>query len=93
MHPALNEEWKAASDLNVGIVEALTLKQPVLDALFIARCLGEATTSEKTGAIRTAHAQLKELKATGGKGGFAEFANWVFSSGAGDVGSAYMGEA
>ena len=67
------------SDLNVGVVEALKLKQPVLVALFIARRLGEATASEKAGAIRTAHAQLKELKAMGGKGGFAELANWVIS--------------
>ena len=77
LHPALNEEWNAVSDLNVGIVEALKLKQPVLVALFIARRLGEATASEKTGVIRTAHAQLKEMKAMGGKGGFAELANWV----------------
>ena len=65
------------ADLNVGVVEALKLKQPVLVTLFIARRLGEATASEKAGAIRTAHAQLKELKAMGGKGGFAELANWV----------------
>ena len=26
LHPALNEEWKVVSDLNVGIVEALKLK-------------------------------------------------------------------
>ena len=77
LHPALKEEWKVVSDLNVGIVEAFKLKQPVLVALFIARCLGGATSSEKTGAIRTAHAQLKELKAMGGKGGFAELANWI----------------
>ena len=75
LHPTLNEEWKVVYDVNVGIVEALKLKQPVLVALFIARRLGEAT--EKAGAIRTAHAQLKELKARGGKGGFAELANWV----------------
>ena len=56
LHPALKEEWKVVSDLNVGIVEALKLKQPVLVALFIARRLGEATISEKAGAIRTAHA-------------------------------------
>ena len=68
LHPALNEEWKVVSDLNVGIVEALELKQPVLVAFFIARRLGEATSSEEAGAIRTAHAQLKELKAMGGKG-------------------------
>ena len=77
LHPALKEEWRVISDLNVGIVEALKLKQPNLVALFIARRLGEATASEKAGAIRTAHAQLKELKAMGGKGGFAELANWV----------------
>ena len=77
LHPALKEEWRVISDLNVGIVEALKLKQPVFVALFIARRLGEATASEKAGAIRTAHAQLKELKAMGGKGGFAELANWV----------------
>ena len=47
----------------------------VLVALFIARRLGEATASEKAGVIRTAHAQLKKLKAMGGKGGFAELAN------------------
>ena len=77
LHPALKEEWRVISDLNVRIVEALKLKQPNLVALFIARRLGEATASEKAGAIRTAHAQLKELKAMGGKGGFAELANWV----------------
>ena len=77
LHPALKEEWRVISDLNVRIVEALKLKQPVLVALFIARRLGEATSSEKAGVIRTAHAQLKELKAMGGKGGFAELANWV----------------
>ena len=77
LHPALKEEWRVISDLNVGIVEALKLKQPNLVALFIARRLGEATASEKAGAIRTAHAELKELKAMGGKGGFAELANWV----------------
>ena len=77
LHPALKEEWRVVSDLNVGIVEALKLKQPVLVALFIARRLGEATASEKAGAIRAAHTQLKELKAMGGKGGFAELSNWV----------------
>ena len=77
LHPAIKEEWRVVSELNVGIVEALKLKQPVLVALFIARCLEEATASEKAGAIRTAHAQLKELKAMGGKGGFAELANWA----------------
>ena len=77
LHSVLNEEWKFVSDLNVGIVEALKFKQPVLVALFIARRLRKATASEKAGAIRTVHAQLKELKATGGKGGFAELANWV----------------
>ena len=77
LHPALKEEWRVVSDLNIRIVEALKLKQPVLVALFIARRLGEATSSEKAGAIRTAHAQLKELKAMKGKGGFAELANWV----------------
>ena len=65
LHPALNEEWKVVFDLNVGIEEALKLKQPILIALFIVRRLGEATASEKAGAIRTAHAQLKELEATG----------------------------
>ena len=75
LHPALNKEWKIVSSLNVGIVEALKLKQPVLVTLFIARCLGEATASEKAGAIRAAHAQLKELKAIGGKGGFTELTN------------------
>ena len=77
LHPALRGQWKVVSDLNVEIVEALKLKQPVLVALFIARRLGEATASEKIGAIRTAHAQLKELKTMGGKGGFAELANWA----------------
>ena len=77
LHPALNEEWKVVSDLNVGIVEVLKLKQPILVALFIARLLGEATASEKTGAIRTTYAQLKELKAMRGKDGFAEVANWL----------------
>ena len=80
LHPALKEEWRVVFDLNVGIVEALKLKQPVLVALFIARSLGEATASEKARAIRTAHAQLKELKAMEGKGGFAELANWVIPS-------------
>ena len=56
LHPALKEEWRFVSDFNVGIVEALKLKQPALVALFIARCLGEATASEKAGTIRTAHA-------------------------------------
>ena len=77
LHPALKEERRVVSDLNVGVVEALKLKQPVLVALFIARRPGEATASEKAGAIRTAHEQLKESKAMGGKGGFAELANWV----------------
>ena len=77
LHPALKEKWRVVSDLNVGVVEALKLKQPVLVALFIARRLGEATASEKAGSIRTAHAQLEEFKAMGGKGGFAELANWV----------------
>ena len=77
LHPALKEEWRVVSDVNVGVVEALKLKQPTLVALFIARRLEEATASEKAGAIRTAHEQLKELKAMGGKGGFAELANWV----------------
>ena len=45
LYPALNDEWKAISDLNVEIVEALKLKQPVLVALFIAGRLGEATAS------------------------------------------------
>ena len=69
LHPALKEEWRVVSDLNVGVVKALKLKQPVLVRLFIARRLGEATASEKAGAIRTAHAQLKDLKAMGGKRG------------------------
>ena len=77
LHPALSAEWKVVSDLNVRIVETLKLKQPVLVALFIVRRLGEATASEKAGAIRTANAQLKELKAMGGKGRFAELANWI----------------
>ena len=78
LHPALKEEWKVVSDLNVGMmVEALKLKQPVLVALFIARRLEKATASDKAGAIRTAHAQLKGLKAMEGKGGVAELANWV----------------
>ena len=77
LHPAFKEEWRVVSDLNVRIVEALKLKQPVLVVLFIARRLGEAAASEKAGAIRTAHAPLKELKAMGGKGGFAELAKWV----------------
>ena len=80
LHPALKEEWRVVSDLNVGVIEALKLKQPVLVALFVARRLGEATASEKAGAIRTAHAQLQELKTMGGKGGFAELANWVIPS-------------
>ena len=75
LHPALKEEWRVVSDLNIRIVEALKLKQPVLVTLFIARRLGEATASDKAGAICTADAQLKELKAMGGKGGFAELAN------------------
>ena len=57
----------------------LKLKQPVLVALFTARRLGEVTAPEKAEAIRTAHAQRKKLKAMGGKGGFAEFANWVIT--------------
>ena len=69
LHPALKEEWRVVSDLNVGVVKALKLKQPVLVALFIARRLGEATASEKAGAISTAHAQLKECKAMGGRAG------------------------
>ena len=47
LHPALKEEWRVISDLNVGIVEALKLKQPNLVALFIARRLGEATASDR----------------------------------------------
>ena len=77
LYPALKEEWEVVSDLNVGIVEALKLKQPVLVALFIARRLGEATASEKAGAVRTAYAQLKELKAMRRKGRVSELANWV----------------
>ena len=77
LHPALNVEWKVVPDLNVGIVEAFKLKQPVLVALFIAQRPGEATVSDKAGAIRTVHAQLKELKAMGSKGGFVALANWV----------------
>ena len=68
LHPALKEEWRVVSDLNVGIVEVLKLKQPVLVALFIALRLGEATAS-KAGAIRMARAQLKELKAMGERAG------------------------
>ena len=78
LHSALNETWKIAFDLNVRIVETLKPNQPVLVALFIARRLGEATSSETARAIRMAHAQLKELKALGGKGGFEELANCVF---------------
>ena len=93
LHPALKEEW-VVSDLNVGIVEALKLKQPVLVAFFIARRLGGATASEKAGAIHTTHAQLKALKAMGGKGGFAELANWVIPSpGHGSVWGASPGPA
>ena len=77
LHPALKEKWRVVSDLNVGTVEALKLKQPVLVALCLARRLGRATASEKAGAIRTTHAQLKKLKAIGGKCGFAELANWI----------------
>ena len=77
LHPVLKEEWKVVSNLNVGIVAALKLKQSVLVAGFIARRLGEAIVLEKAGAIRTAHAQLKELKAMGRKGGFAELPNSV----------------
>ena len=76
-HPVLNEEGKVVSDHNVGIVEALKLMQLIPITLFIARRLEEATASEKAGTIRTAHAQLKELKARRGKGGFAELANWI----------------
>ena len=36
LHPALNEEWKIVSKLNVGIVEVLKLKKPVLVTFFIA---------------------------------------------------------
>ena len=93
VHPALNEEWTVVSDLNVGIVEALELKHTVLVALFIAQCLGEATASEKAGAIHTAHAQPKELKAMGGKGEFAELANWVTPPGHGSVWGASPGPA
>ena len=77
LHPVFNEDWKIVSNLNIGIVEALKLKQPVLVALFIVRRLGEATASEKAGAIRSAHAQRKELKAIRVKGGFTELANRV----------------
>ena len=52
LHPALKEEWRVVSDLNVGIVEALKLKQPVLVALFIARRLGEATAPEQPEPLR-----------------------------------------
>ena len=69
--------WLQYSDLNVGMMEALKLNQPVLVALFITRRLGEATASEKARAIRTAHAQLKELKAIGGKGGTVELATQI----------------
>ena len=75
LHPVLKEEWRVVSDVNVGRVEALKLKQPVLVALFIVRRMREATASDKAGAIRTAHALLEELKAMRGKGGFAELAN------------------
>ena len=64
-YPALKEKWKVVFDLNVGIVEALKLNQRVLVALFIARRLREAATSEKAGAIRMVHAQFMELKAMG----------------------------
>ena len=77
LHPVLKEEWKTVSDLNDGIVEAIKLKQPVFLAFFVARRLGEVIASEKARAIRSAHAQLKEVKAMRGKGGFAELANWV----------------
>ena len=80
LHPARKGEWKVVSDLNVEIVEDLKLKQPVFVTLFIARRLREAPISEEAGAIRTAHAQLKELKAIGGKDGFAELANWGIPS-------------
>ena len=80
LHPALTEEWKVVSNLNVGIVEALELKEPVLVALFIARRLGETTASEKTGVIRTAHGERKELKARGGKSEFVELANRIIPS-------------
>ena len=66
-------------DLKVRIVETLKLKHPILIALFIARPLEEATASATARAIRTVHAQLKGLEAMGGKGGFAELANWVVS--------------
>ena len=69
LHPALKEEGRVVSDLNVGVVETLKLKRPVLVGLFIGRRLGEATASKKAGAIRAAHAQLKDLKAMGGKRG------------------------
>ena len=78
LHLALNKEWKAVSDLNIGIVEALKLKQPVLVAIFIARHLGEVTASEKAGATRTAHALLKGSEAMWGKGEFEELASWSF---------------
>ena len=68
LYPALKEEWKVVSNLNVGIVEAIKLKQPVLVTGFIARRLGEAKASQKAGAIRTVHAMLNEAKAMRGKG-------------------------
>ena len=60
-------------------METLKLTQPVLVALFIARRLGEGTASEKAGAIRTAHAQLKELKVIRGKSGLVELAKSIIS--------------
>ena len=36
LYPDLKEEWRVVSDLNVGVVEALKLKQSDLVALFIA---------------------------------------------------------
>ena len=68
------------SNLIVGIVQALKLKQTVLVALFTTQRLEEATASEKAGAIRTAPAQLKELKAMRNKGGLTKLANWVTPS-------------
>ena len=46
LHPAVNEEWKVVFDLKVRIEEALTLKQPILVAFFIARRLGGDSVGE-----------------------------------------------
>ena len=94
LHPAPNKEWKVVFDRNVGIAESLTFKQSVHVALFIIRHLGEATASEKTGVICTAHAQLKNLEAMVGKGGFEELTSCVIPpSGHGSVWGAPPGPA